>query len=232
MPASILIYIMHTLAAIFDMDGVIAHTNPYHNQAFQVFFDRHGVPYTLAEFEDHMYGKHNSYIMSYFFKRPIAGDELLALEDEKEGLFREIYAAHIQALPGFLNFLSDLETAGFKLGVATSAPSANLDLIIDGLGIRPFMASILASEDVSAHKPDPQVYLKSMANLGASAMNSLVFEDSLSGVRAGLGAGAKVIGVLSSHGADELPGCTHYVTDFTGLDAAFARRIISGGTVA
>ncbi len=217
---------MNTFAAIFDMDGVIAHTNPYHTEAFKTFFDRHGVPYTLAEFEDHIYGKHNSYIMSHFFRRPIAGEELLALEAEKEGLFREIYAAHIRAMPGFLDFLSELKAAGFALGVATSAPKANLDLILDGLGIRPFMASILASEDVSAHKPDPEIYLKSMANLGASAANTLVFEDSLSGVRAGLGAGAKVIGVLSSHQAAELPGCTHYIADFTVINAAFAQQLI------
>jgi len=210
------------------MDGVIAHTNPYHTQAFQVFFERHGVPYTLAEFEDHMYGKHNSYIMRYFFKRPILGEELLELEGEKEGLFREIYAGHVEAMPGFEDFIAALRDAGFKIGVATSAPRANLDLIVDSLGIRPFLASVLASEDVSAHKPNPEVYLKSMANLGVIAANSLVFEDSASGVQAGISAGAKVVGVLSSHAADELPGCAYYIPDFQAMDVGLARQIVAG----
>lgn len=218
---------MKPVVAIFDMDGVIAHTNPHHTEAFKVFFDRYGVPYTTAEFEAHMYGKHNSYILSYFFKRPIQGDELAALEEEKEGLFRENYAAHIEAMPGFLDFLAALKAEGFRIGVATSAPRANLDLILDGLSIRPMMDSILASEDVSAHKPEPEVYLKSMANLGASAAQSIVFEDSLSGVRAGIGAGARVVGVLSSHGADELPGCVHYIRDFTEIDVARVRSILA-----
>lgn len=223
---------MEAVAAIFDMDGVIAHTNPYHTEAFKVFFDRHGVPYKTAEFETHMYGKHNSYIMGYFFKRPIEGDELRALEEEKEGLFREIYAAHIEAMPGFLDFATALKTDGFRVGVATSAPRRNLDLILDGLGIRPMMESILASEDVSAHKPDPEVYVKSMDCLGASAENSIVFEDSLAGVRAGIAAGAQVVGVLSSHGADELPGCVHYISDFTHIEASLVRRLLAASASA
>lgn len=210
------------------MDGVIAHTNPYHTEAFKVFFDRHGVPYSMAEFEEHMYGKHNSYIMSYFFKRPIAGEELHALEGEKEGLFREIYAEHVEALPGFLAFVDALRASGFQTGVATSAPRANLDLIMDALGLRPLMASTLSSENVTAHKPAPEVYIKSIVNLGSTPDRAIVFEDSLSGVRAGLGAGAKVVGVLSSHDAHELPGCAHYIPDFTQIDVPMVSQIIAG----
>lgn len=208
------------------MDGVIAHTNPYHIDAFKVFFDRHGVRYTSAEFEEHMYGKHNSYILSYFFKRSITGAELKALEDEKEGLFREIYATHVEATPGFLEFLDSLIASGFETGVATSAPRANLNLIMDSLGIRPMMRSVLSSEDVSKHKPEPEVYLKSMHNLDCDPSRSVVFEDSLSGVKAGIGAGAKVIGVLSSHDSSELPGCAHYIRDFNEIDIETILRIL------
>lgn len=219
---------MTTKAAIFDMDGVIAHTNPYHTEAFKVFFDRHGVRYTMEEFQKHMYGKHNSYIMSYFFKRPISGTELIELEKEKEGLFREIYADNVQAMPGFLEFLNELKTAGFKTGVATSAPRANLDLIIKALGFQPLMESILSSEDVSVHKPHPDVYTRSMENLGVTPHNSVVFEDSFSGITAGIQAGAKVVGVLSSHLAEELPGCAHYIHNFKEIDVSLVKRIIGG----
>src|SRR3546814_3210926 len=86
---------MDNYAVIFDMDGVIAHTNPYHTEAFKQFFDKYSVAYTLAEFEDHMYGKHNDYIMRYFFKRPMDDEEVKRLAEEKEALFREIYADHV-----------------------------------------------------------------------------------------------------------------------------------------
>ncbi|SFC08334.1 haloacid dehalogenase superfamily, subfamily IA, variant 3 with third motif having DD or ED/beta-phosphoglucomutase family hydrolase [Parapedobacter composti] len=220
---------MDNYAVIFDMDGVIAHTNPYHTEAFKQFFDKYRVPYTEQEFEEHMYGKHNSYIMSHFFKRPVRGDELKRLEDEKEGLFREIYKAQIKPIDGFLEFLASLKAAGFRTGVATSAPRANLDLIMDGLGFRTQMASVLSSEDVQAHKPDPEIYLKSAQNLGVDPTHCVVFEDSHSGVTAAIRAGTKVVGVLTSHTREQLPPCHDYVYDYRGVDATRVKQLFASG---
>ncbi len=86
-------------AVIFDMDGVICHTNPYHSLAFREFFSTRNLSPTDEEFALHMFGKSNSYILSHFLKRPIAGEELVALEAEKEGLFRKIYEPHINPFP-------------------------------------------------------------------------------------------------------------------------------------
>ena len=206
---------MNQYAVIFDMDGVICHTNPFHAKAFEAFFDRHQVSYTAKDFEEHMYGKHNSHIMTHFFKRPIHGAELLALEEEKEALFREIYKEEIETIPAYIPFLDSLKAACLHTAVATSAPRANLDLIIDQLDIRKKMESLMASEDVSLHKPHPEVYVKSAENLGISPSNCLVFEDSFSGITAGLNAGMQVVGVLSSHSKAELPPCSFYINDYT-----------------
>ena len=120
------------------------------------------------------------------------------MEEEKESLFREIYAPHIEPIEGILGFIADLKSNGVKLGVATSAPYANLDLILRDVPIREKLGSIMASEDVKKHKPDPEVYLTSAKNLGVSPEQCLVFEDSFSGISAALNAGMRVAGVLSS----------------------------------
>lgn len=205
-------------AIIFDMDGVICHTNPIHSQAFKSFFAKRNMYPTEAEFADHMYGKSNSYIMSHFFGRKIAGEELLQLEDEKESLFREIYADKVNPITGYLEFLDQLKSNKLLTGVATSAPLANLELIAGKLSLLDKMESVLASEHVSKHKPDPEVYLKSANNLNVSPDNCLVFEDSFSGVSAALNAGMKVVGVLSSHTKEELPPCDLYITDYQNLE--------------
>ncbi len=204
-------------AVIFDMDGVIAHTNPHHSISFREFFARYDIFPSEEEFRNHMYGKNNGYIMSYFFDREVKGDELKKLEAEKEGMFREIYAEHVKPLPGLMYFLEDLAKNGIKAGVATSAPRANLDLIIDKLEIRNRFGSLLSEEDVKTHKPSPEVYLKSAKNLETDPANCLVFEDSSSGASAGLNAGMKVGGVLTSHTKEELPKCDFFINDFTGL---------------
>lgn len=205
------------IAVIFDMDGVICHTNPYHSLAFRQFFSVRDLAPTDEEFAQHMFGKSNSYILSHFFKRPVTGEELLQMEEEKESLFRKIYEPHIDPITGIVDFISDLKQNGVQLGVATSAPYANLELILSKVHIREKLGSILASEDVKKHKPDPEVYLKSAANLGLAPEQCIVFEDSFSGVSAALNAGMRVVGVLTSHTKEELPPCNLYINDYTDL---------------
>lgn len=211
---------MKQQCVIFDMDGVICHTNPHHAKAFEAFFDTYQIPHTEEEFQNHMYGKHNGYIMSHFFKRPVTGEELKKLEDEKESMFREIYKDKVETIPYYLEFLKTLKAHHFKTAVATSAPRANMDLIISALKIADQMDSMMSSEDVSHHKPNPEVYLKSAERVGVSPSDCIVFEDSFSGVTAAINAGMKVVGVLSSHTKEQLPPCNFYISDYSEINAA------------
>jgi len=217
---------MSQQAVIFDMDGVICHTNPYHSKAFQVFFDKRNLHPTEEDFAKHMYGKSNKYIFSHFLGREIVGDEFVELEQEKESLFRKIYKDAITPISGFLTFLDSLKDLGFKTGVATSAPFANLELIMGKLGFESKMESILASENVKKHKPDPEVYLTSASNLGVLPGQCVVFEDSYSGVSAALNAGMRVVGVLSSHTKEELPPCNYYIENYENLEASLIQDIL------
>ena len=212
-------------AVIFDMDGVICHTNPFHSIAFKQFFAIRNLNPTEEEFKSHMYGKNNGYILSHFLQRRIEGEELALLEFEKESLFRAIYKTNVQAIDGYLDFLAELHGGGLSVAVATSAPRANLELILGSLGIKESMKSLLASEDVSKHKPDPEVYLKTAANLNVEPGRCLVFEDSYSGILAGLNAGMKVVGVLTSHPKEELPVCDLYINDYSELDLAQIQQL-------
>ncbi|TDB64680.1 HAD family phosphatase [Arundinibacter roseus] len=196
------------------MDGVICHTNPYHSMAFREFFSKRNLNPTDEEFAQHMFGKSNSYILRHFLQRDIVGDEFNRLEDEKESLFRKIYEPFAEPIQGFFPFVEELKTQDVKMAVATSAPLANLEMIAAKLGLDRFMDSFMASEDVTNHKPDPEVYLKSAERLGMHSYQCVVFEDSFSGVTAALNAGMRVVGVLSSHSRDELPPCNLYIQDY------------------
>ena len=213
-------------AVIFDMDGVICHTNPFHSQAFRFFFEKRNLFPTEGDFVSHMYGKNNGYILSHFLGRKIEGQELLDLEDEKESLFRTIYKEQVDPISGFLDFFHALRKSGFKTAVATSAPFANLELIAEKLDLFPSLESALASEHVTKHKPDPEVYLKTAENLSLHPSQCVVFEDSFSGVSAAKNAGMKVVGVLSSHTIQELPVCDLYIEDYVGLEVAKIQSLL------
>jgi beta-phosphoglucomutase-like phosphatase (HAD superfamily) len=86
------------------------------------------------------------------------------------------------------------------------------------LKFSPNMESILASENVKNHKPDPEVYLTSAKLLDVNPANCLVFEDSFSGVSAAINAGMQVVGVLSSHAKEDLPPCQLYINDYSEID--------------
>lgn len=202
------------IAVIFDMDGVICHTNPYHSMAFREFFSKRNLAPTDAEFAEHMFGKSNSYILSHFLRRKVEGRELLEMENEKESLFRELYGPNISPIAGITKFIDDLKENDVKIGVATSAPYANFELILSKVLIGKELGSVLTSEDVEKHKPDPEIYLKSAKNLGIDPENCIVFEDSYSGVSAALNAGMRVVGVLSSHTQEELPPCNMYIENY------------------
>lgn len=214
------------------MDGVICHTNPYHTKAYQKFLARRDLYPTEEDFVQHMYGKNNRYILTHFLGREIGEAEFIDLENEKEELFREIYAEEIVPIDGYLEFLENLKSAGFKTGVATSAPYSNLHLIMEALGFESKMESMLASENVSKHKPDPEVYLKSAAILKVPVENCVVFEDSYSGVSAAINAGMKVVGVLSSHTREELPPCQLYIKDYRDITVEDVQEILSQVTIA
>lgn len=217
-------------AVLFDMDGVICHTNPFHSLAFKEFFAKRNLFPTEEEFSLHMYGKSNSYIMSHFFGRKIQGEELLKLEDEKENLFRNIYQHHVEPISGFMDFFLKLKDQGLKTAVATSAPMANLELIAGKLDLFRHFESAMASEHVTRHKPDPEIYLKSAEKLGVDPQGCVVFEDSFSGVTAGLNAGMKVVGVLSSHSKNELPVCHHYIENYQGLEPEMLMEYLQNQT--
>ncbi len=200
------------------MDGVICHTNPYHAKAFDAFFAKKNHFPTEEDYKLNMYGKSNKHIFTHFLQKEISDIELKNLEEEKESLFRKIYEPNVQAIAGFEMFLQKIKLAGLKTAVCTSAPKANLNLIIKKLGIENEFEIKLASEDVIHHKPNPEIYLKAASLLQLNANDCIVFEDSFSGITAGLSAGMQVVAVLSTHTTNELPTCDKYINDYVGLE--------------
>ena len=204
-------------AVLFDMDGVIVDSNPHHKLAFQAFLKKYNRSLTDDELKTHVYGRTNQEGMPYIFGRTLAAAELAALADEKEALFRKLYRADIRPVAGLVPFLQALKGRRVPMAVGTSAPSANLDFVLDSLDIRSYFDALLDSTFVSRGKPDPEIYLKAAAELGMPPSQCIVIEDSLAGVQAGLDAGAKVVGITTTHTAEELANTHLVIQNFEGL---------------
>lgn len=202
-----------SIAVLFDMDGVLVHSNPYHKQAFKVFLEKHNTSLTDQELKE-LYGRTNAEIFPYIFKNKYTQEKGEKWADEKEAIFRDLYRNNIRPLKGLPEFLEALKQENIRTAVGTSAPKENLDFIIDSLSIRHYFDAFLHSADVTKGKPNPEIYLKAASRLEADPASCVVFEDSLSGLMAGLNAGMKVVAVATTHSAEEFSGAHLVISNF------------------
>lgn len=128
-----------------------------------------------------------------------------------EDLFAR-YRAELVAVPGTLDLIDGIEAAGLSWGVASQSPPHYLELVLDiiGLGDRA-RGRVASSKEVENPKPAPDVYLLACDRVGCAPSEAFVIEDSPTGARAGVLAGATVLGYAADRPAAELwdAGATH-----------------------
>lgn len=207
-------------AAIFDMDGTLVDNTPYHFLSWQAMFKKYG----KGDLSKHSYYREISGVPVMETIRRVFGEgrsetELKALLNEKEEFYRSLYAPHLAAIDGLVEFLAGLKANGIKMAMATSATTEDVDFILDRIPIRGDFDTIVNAGMVTQPKPHPQIFLKAAELLGMSPQNCAVFEDSLAGIRAGNSAGMKVVGITTGHTAAELQPVNMVISDYTGLDA-------------
>jgi beta-phosphoglucomutase len=199
------------------MDGVIVDSNPFHKIALKQFCSKHGRHLTEDELREKIYGRRNQDWLTNVFGSLEPG-KLKAYADEKEALFREVYENDIKPLDGLRAFLKGLHDNGIARAIATSAPRANVDFTLSKTGIGNYFNTILDDSFVENGKPHPEVYLKAAEALNFEPAQCVVFEDSLAGVEAARKAGCKVVGITTTHRADELKDTDLTIDNFTGCD--------------
>jgi beta-phosphoglucomutase len=189
----------HKRAFLFDMDGVIADSNPYHRLAWEAFNRSYGLETTEA-MQQRMYGKRNDQIVRDFFGAGLTDEEVTARGAAKEALYREMIADRVESMlvPGLREFLERYRDT--PKAVATNAEPANVDFLLDQTGLRPYFRVVLDGHQVSHPKPHPEIYLLAAELLETEPAACIVFEDSHSGVEAGRAAGMRVIGVGTTFG--------------------------------
>jgi beta-phosphoglucomutase len=206
-------------AVILDMDGVIIDSNPFHRMAWTAFLERRGIAVTEAMFRHVIFGTTGDQAIRNLLQPPeLTAGQLSLYTEEIDTTYRSIISGNEQIFPvdGLINFLDFIKELGFKIALATSAPPENISLILERLGITEYFDVIVDKTHVTRGKPDPEVYLKTVENLKTDNASCVVFEDSLAGVRSAISAGIRVIGVTTSHSAEELSqaGTFHNIDDF------------------
>jgi len=210
---------MNPFAFVFDMDGVIVDTNPYHKIALREFAAKYGYSLSEEELIKKIYGRTNKEWIPNLFDRMLTAEEVSHYGEEKEKLFRDLYEKDITEVKGLTNFLEEARVLGIKLAIGTSAPRSNVDFVLQKTGIGKYFPVILDESHVTHGKPNPEIYINCAAALHYPTAQCIVFEDSLSGIAAGRSAGCLVVGVATTHTAEEL-GTKIVIKDLTEITPA------------
>jgi len=181
-------------AALWDVDGTLVDTAELHFQAWETVCREHGRDFTRADFAA-TFGRRNPEVIHTLFGERFNDEQSAVLGDRKEEVYRAAAGAGVVLLPGARVLLEDLHRAGFAQAIGSSAPRANLELILRRTGVARFFGAVIGSEDTQRGKPDPQVFLVAAERLGVSPPRCVVFEDAVAGVQAARAGGMKCVAV-------------------------------------
>jgi len=176
-------------AVLFDMDGVVVDTEPIHEEALQRLYAARGWPLADPRFfafkgrtPDEVFGELAD-------EHGGAADELAA---EKHAHYELLFEQRGRLIPGVTTFLDALDRASLPAVLVTSGRRAEVARVFARFGLEGRFRAVVAAEDVTRSKPDPEPYIAGAAHAGMPPKACLVVEDTVHGVRAGVAAGCTV----------------------------------------
>jgi len=194
---------MNIRAVLFDMDGVLVDSKPYHLHGMKELFKRHGITLSPPELEN-IFGivdERNIHAICNARKIPCNAH---AMGTEKRNIVVSSFKhARLHSFPGALELVKRARRT-YKVGLATSSNKNERGAVLKQLKLTRAFDCILGREDVKTHKPSPEVYQKLARKLGVRPSQCIVIEDSVAGVEAAKRAGMFCIAVTNSYPASKL----------------------------
>ncbi len=181
-------------AVVFDMDGVLIEAKDWHFEALNRALALFG--YTISRYDhlvtfDGLPTRNKLEMLSKERGLPLSLHSFINKLKQKYTM--EIVHAKCKPMFSHEYALSTLKSQGMKLAVASNSVRNSVETMMVKSNLSPYLDLLLSNEDVSAPKPDPEMYRKAITGLGVSPENTLVLEDNENGIASARGAGAHVM---------------------------------------
>lgn len=190
-------------AFLFDLDGTLIDTMPWHFKTWQMVVKELGSPLQGDELMNQLYGNGAELMNRLIPGRIFTEEEAKTIVDAKEERYRTLYGKQITVLEGAREFLEQTLMKQIPMGIGTASNQANIDFALDKLDLRRYLSAIVGADDVQLSKPHPETWLKLAAELNTPPEHCIVFEDAPKGVEAALAAGMKAVAITGHFSAND-----------------------------
>ena len=182
---------------IFDMDGTIVDSLPYHYKAWEIFFKENKVENFTEKLKDYK-GGGTLDLLTTVLGNDYSKKELKSMVDDKEIIFRNIYKNNVIPIEGFIQMLESIKSQKILVGLASNAIRKNVKMILNELKIYNEFESIICGDEVENGKPNPEMFNRTAARFKLDKKDCLIFEDSIEGLQGAVNSGIDAVGVRSS----------------------------------
>ncbi len=204
-PSAIARWISQKEAFIFDMDGVLIDTKSIHENAYKYAFGK------LAERFN--YGKYMGMSTRGALEKFLSHEQTISFLKVEKQLHALEHGNESPIYPSVKNLLALLSYHGKKIAVATSASRERTLAQLRAHQIDNYFKIIITTDEVSAAKPSPDLYLTAQKAIGITPEKTIIIEDAPSGILSAHAAGIESIGLLHTYNEEELRGATLILRD-------------------
>ncbi len=180
---------------LFDLDGTMLVSDPIHEAVFRELWTARGLPTPEGFYLDQIHGRQNQDIFREYLPHE---PDIQGLHERKEAMFRARLPKPYPGMPGVVELVRLSQRKGWKRAIVTNAMRKNAEAMLEAIGLRDAFDCIVIGEECARGKPAPDPYLEAMRQLDAAPADCIAFEDSTSGVRAAVDAGACTLGIRSA----------------------------------
>ena len=193
-------------AFIFDMDGTMIDSMPWHARSWVEFVARHGLKLDVSDILARTTGRTGVECMHELFERDLSDAECQVLVHEKEEIYRAMFSDNFTEVAGFSAFAKAAVARGLKVAVGTAGDRHNIEFAMSRLKMDPLPLAIVGGDEGFSGKPTPAIFLEAARRIGVAPERCIVFEDAPFGIEAARRGGMRAVAVCSTHTAAELAG--------------------------
>jgi HAD superfamily hydrolase (TIGR01509 family) len=219
---------------IFDVDGVIADTEPLNARVtIRVLKEMFGLEGVADEdFEAGIGRGAEAYVKAGATAHglELTDEQALAATQVRERyLIEALHQEPLPAFPGVLKLIqAGLDDPNFRLAIATSASRDLSRAILESAGVPYQRMACVSGSEIKKKKPDPGLFLTAAKRMSLPPVRCIVFEDAPSGVQAAGAAGTRCIAVTNSVPAEELSEADVVCDSLERIDLAVLRSLVDG----